>query len=462
MKTPPAITGSTQIVGLLGWPVSHSLSPAMHNAAFAHLDLDWRYVPLPVDPARPGVIPQAVAGLRALGLRGANVTVPHKQAVMGCVDRLSPAAEAIGAVNTIAVDNDGSLLGDNTDAAGFIGDLRDHGVDLQDRHVLVLGAGGSARAIVYGLAQADVARIAIANRTVAAAQALTAALQPHARGCPIMAFGLPADLQGLAAQADLIVNCTSLGMTPNVDTSPWPEDLPFRSGQIVYDLVYNPPATKLLRQAARMGAQAIGGLGMLVWQGAFAFERWTGAPAPVDVMRSAAEAHFAARRRTAPIPSPDLQVRFARPGDAARISELNAYVHQLHVDALPGFFKQPSATTFPAEYVLEIMARPDTVMFVVEVGDRVIGYLYADVTPAMETSSTYTFDRLYIHHIAVLPEAQEHGCGTALIEAAKQEARRRGIPRLALATWDFNRRAQRFFESQGFVYYGHRMWLQGI
>ena len=101
MKTPPAITGSTQIVGLLGWPVSHSLSPAMHNAAFAHLELDWRYVPLPVDPARPGAIPQAVAGLRALGLRGANVTVPHKQAVMGCVDRLTPAAEAIGAVNTL-------------------------------------------------------------------------------------------------------------------------------------------------------------------------------------------------------------------------------------------------------------------------------------------------------------------------------------------------------------------------
>ncbi len=134
----------------------------------------------------------------------------------------------------------------------------------------------------------------------------------------------------------------------------------------------------------------------------------------------------------------------------------------LHADALPDFFKQPSATSFPAEYVLEIMARPDTVMFLVEEGDKAVGYLYADVTPAMETSSTYTFDRLHIHHIAVLPEAQGHGCGTALIEAAKQEARRRGIPRLSLATWDFNRRAQRFFESQGFVYYGHRMWLQGI
>ena len=462
MSKTAAITGSTQIVGLLGWPVSHSLSPAMHNAAFAHLGLDWRYVPLPVDPARPSAIPQAVAGLPALGLRGANVTVPHKQAVMGCVDRLTLAAQAIGAVNTLVVEKDGSLLGDNTDAAGFIGDLRDHGVELQDRHVLVLGAGGSARAIVYGLAQAGVARIAIANRTVETAQALAAALQPHAQGCPLTAFALPADLPGLAAQADIVVNCTSLGMTPNVDTSPWPQELPFRSGQIVYDLVYNPADTGLLKQAADAGAQAIGGLGMLVWQGAFAFERWTGTPAPVDIMRAAAEAHFAARTHDAPAPPVDLRIRFARPDDADRISELNAYVQQLHADALPNFFKGPSATSFPEEYVLEIMARPDTVMFIAEQGGKAIGYLYADASPAMETSSTYTFDRLYIHHIAVLPEAQGHGCGTALIEAAKQEAQRRGIPRLSLATWDFNRRAQRFFESQGFVYYGHRMWLQGI
>lgn len=458
----PAITGSTQIVGLLGWPVGHSLSPAMHNAAFEYLNLDWRYVPLPVDPARPGAIPQAVAGLRALGLRGANVTVPHKQAVMGCVDRLTPAAQAIGAVNTLVVEQDGSLLGDNTDAAGFIGDLRDHGVDLQDRHVLVLGAGGSARAVVYGLAQAGVARIAIANRTLDTAQALAAALQPHAQGCPMTAFALPAALPGLAAQADLVVNCTSLGMTPNVDTSPWPEDLTFHSGQIFYDLVYNPADTRLLQQAARAGVQAIGGLGMLVWQGAFAFERWTGTPAPVDIMRAAAEAHFAARRRQTRAPAMDMKVRFARPDDALRISELNAYVQQLHADALPNFFKQPSATSFPAEYVLEIMARPDTVMFLAEREGKTAGYLYADVTPAMETSSTYTFDRLHIHHIAVLPEAQGCGCGTALMEAAKQEARQRGISRLSLATWDFNRRAQRFFESQGFVYYSHRMWLQGI
>jgi shikimate dehydrogenase len=471
MKTHSAITGATQIVGLLGWPVSHSLSPAMHNAAFDYLGLDWRYVPLPVDAAAPAAIPQALGGLRALGLRGANVTVPHKQAVMPYVHHRAPAAQAIGAVNTLVVEPDGTFTGDNTDAAGFVSDLRAHGVELEDQHVLVLGAGGSARAIVYGLARAKVARIAVANRTRATAEALVAALQPLAPECRMTAFVLPDDLSRLAPYADLIVNCTTLGMTPHVDTNPWPEDLPFHSGQVVYDLVYNPPHTQFLRQAVRDGAQAIGGLGMLVWQGALAFERWTGQPAPVDVMRSAAAAHFAARtRRRAEGPGApgaahteiDLHVRLARPEDAPRISTLNGYVQRLHADVLPHYFKQPTATTFAAEYVLELLAKPDTVMFVVELAGAVAGYLYGDVAPAMETNATYTYERFYIHHIAVAPDMQGHGCGSALLDAAKQEARRRGIPRLALATWDFNRRAQRFFEGQGFVHYGHRMWLQGI
>jgi shikimate dehydrogenase len=461
MKNHSAITGSTKLVGLLGWPVSHSLSPAMHNAAFDYLGLDWRYVPMPVDAGAPGAIGQALAGLRALGLRGANVTVPHKQAVMPYLDRLEPAAQVIGAVNTIVVAPDGTLTGDNTDAAGFVSDLREHGVELEDQYVLVLGAGGSARAVVYGLACAKVARIAIANRTLETAQSLVAALQPLAPGCPMQAFALT-DLPRLAARADVIVNCTTLGMTPNVDTTPWPADVPFGSGQVVYDLVYNPPHTRLLRQAVQDGARAIGGLGMLVWQGALAFERWTGRPAPVDVMRSAAAAHFAARAREAPSAPIDIKVRPALPEDAARISALNAYVQRLHADMVPDFFKQPSATTFAPEYVLELLARPDSVMLIAELAGNVAGYLYGDTAPAMETSSTYTFERFYIHHVAVTPEMQGHGCGAALIDAAKREARARGISRLALATWAFNRRAQRFFESQGFIYYGHRMWMQGI
>lgn len=292
------ITGKTQIVGLIGWPVSHSVSPPMHNAAFTALGLDWRYVPLPV-PTQPAErIQEAVRGLVALGLRGANVTIPHKQAVMPCLDRLSPAAQAIGAVNTIRVESDGSLYGDNTDGRGFVADLRDHGVDPSGRRVLVLGAGGSARAIVFGLAEAGSSEIAITNRTYDRAVALASTMQAHFPACRIEAHMLPDSLPSLAERADIIVNCTSLGMTPNIETSPWPSDLPLRTGQVVYDLVYNPPQTRLLAHAERHGAQAIGGLGMLIWQGAIAFELWTGIQPPVQVMRQAVEGalHAAARK----------------------------------------------------------------------------------------------------------------------------------------------------------------------
>ncbi len=155
--TKQTITGKTAIVGLIGWPVGHSVSPPMHNAAFDALGLDWRYVPLPVDITSPAQVEHAVAGLYALGMRGANVTVPHKQNVMPFVDELTLAADAIGAVNTIVVCEDGSLLGDNTDARGFVADLHAHQVSLAGANALVLGAGGSARAVVYGLAEAGCA-----------------------------------------------------------------------------------------------------------------------------------------------------------------------------------------------------------------------------------------------------------------------------------------------------------------
>jgi shikimate dehydrogenase len=281
------ITGKTKIVGLIGWPTGHSVSPAMHNAAFAALGMDWRYVPLPVTTDRPEAIGEAVRGVRALGLAGVNVTVPHKQAVMPHLDELSPAAAAIGAVNTIIVTTDGRLLGDNTDAPGFVADLRDHGAEPQGCHCLVLGAGGSARAIVYGLAQARAARVTIANRTLLRATELAAALQPSFLDCRIDVCDLPDDLADVARSADLVINCTSLGMSPNVDGLPWDAALPFHGGQTVYDLVYNPRETRLLRKATADGARAIGGIGMLIWQGAIAFERWTGLMPPVEIMRQA-------------------------------------------------------------------------------------------------------------------------------------------------------------------------------
>lgn len=268
----------------------------MHNAAFAALGLDWCYVPLPV-PIEPAErIGQAVSGLVSLGLRGANVTIPHKQSVMPYLDRLSPAAQAIGAVNTIRVEADGTLLGDNTDAPGFVADLHSHGIDPAGLHVLVLGAGGSARAVVYGLATAGAASITIANRTLARAEALTAALHTQIPDCALRACTLPNDLVDAAGPADLIVNCTSMGMTPQMETMPWPDDLAFTLHQAVYDLVYNPPQTRLLQKAAQDGATAVGGLGMLIWQGAIAFEKWTGITPPVDIMTRTVNAIFAGRR----------------------------------------------------------------------------------------------------------------------------------------------------------------------
>ena len=286
----PTLTGKTTLVGLIGWPVGHSRSPAMHNAAFAALGLDWCYVPLPVNPEPASRVGDAVRGLRALGLAGANVTVPHKQAVIPYLDELSPAAQAIGAVTTIVVHPDGQLTGDNTDAPGFIADLRDHGIEPADRRALVLGAGGSARAVVYGLAEAGAATVTIANRTVARANELIADLQPRLPACPLHSCALPDDLPTVAARADIVINCTSLGMTPYVDGLPWLPDLPFRADQACYDLVYNPRDTRLMQQARAGGAHTVGGIGMLVWQGAVAFARWTGVTPPVDIMRQAISA----------------------------------------------------------------------------------------------------------------------------------------------------------------------------
>lgn len=283
----------TQIVGLIGWPVSHSVSPAMQNRAFAETGLNWRFVPLPV-PVEPAArIAEAILGLRALGLRGANVTVPHKQAVIPYLDHLEPAARAIGAVNCVRVKDDGTLVGDNTDAPGFVADLRDHQVDPRGMRVLVLGAGGSARAVVSGLAQAGAAAITIYNRTESRARDLAADMAQQFPACPIDAN--PSTLEPVAQGADLIVNCTSVGMSPHVDASPWPVATPMHSEQVVYDLIYNPRATRLLQAAEQAGATAIHGLGMLVWQGALAFEMWTGVNAPVASMRAAVEEAIAAR-----------------------------------------------------------------------------------------------------------------------------------------------------------------------
>ena len=278
-------SASACLVGLIGWPVEHSVSPAMHNAAFESMGLSWHYALLPTPPDRVEV---ALADLRARGYRGANVTVPHKQAVMPYLDAMDVAAHTIGAVNTIIVQGD-KLIGHNTDAGGFVNALRDAGFEPSGRHALVLGAGGASRAVVYALAQTGCA-VTIHNRTESRAAQLSRRIQdaaPHAHVTWVPARTRLADLP--LADYDLLVNTTSVGMWPDTDASPWPETLPVPGHWTVYDLVYNPAETRLMAQASVAGATTIGGLGMLVHQGALAFELWTGQTPPTGVMRAAAE-----------------------------------------------------------------------------------------------------------------------------------------------------------------------------
>ncbi len=286
---PMNVNGQTKLVGLIGHPVEHSLSPAMHNSAFAALNLNWCYVPLPVHPERLG---EAVAGLRALGFVGANVTVPHKEAVTSYLDRVTPEAQAIGAVNTIAMSSvvvrEGRSVGYNTDWQGFLTALSEGGFDPQGKRAVVLGAGGAAKAVVYALAHAG-AQVTILNRTAVRAQVLVQDFVSLFPSSSLLSLPLtPQTLKEQTAEVHLLVNTTPVGMWPEVDQSPWPENLPFPGHLTVFDLVYNPRQTRLLRQARAAGAKTIGGLGMLVHQGAAAFQLWTGEKAPVETMREAA------------------------------------------------------------------------------------------------------------------------------------------------------------------------------
>lgn len=277
------ITGKTHLIGLIGWPVAQSHSPAMHNAAAAALGLDWAYVPLPV---RPEALVSALGGLAALGFRGVNVTVPHKAAVLPYLDAVYPVAEVIGAANTLVI-SDGRLVGFNTDWSGFLSDLEEQGVALDGRDCVVLGAGGSARAAAYALLRAGGHVTVLSRRPEQAAQ-LVAEFAEALPGAPLRAGELGAAAEvGAAAWEPVIVNATPLGMAgASAGLSPWTEG-PLPRGAFVYDLVYNPPRTPLLAQAEAAGLRGANGLGMLVNQAAEAFELWTNRRPDRDVMRAA-------------------------------------------------------------------------------------------------------------------------------------------------------------------------------
>lgn len=278
------IRGTSRLVGIIGWPVAHSLSPIMQNAAFAALGLDWFYVPLPVAPENVG---HALEGLKALNFAGVNVTIPHKQAVMPYLQEISESAQNIGAVNTIVI-RDGRLYGYNTDRVGFLNSLQEEGFEPAGKHCVVLGAGGAARAVAFALAGAGAASIFVLNRTVERAEFLVEDLASKYAAVHFASEALAREtLLDLNDSVDLIVNTTSLGMYPRVETSPWPADVPVPAQATVCDLVYTPTRTMFLRRAEAAGAKTIDGVGMLVHQGATAFKFWTGQPAPVEVMRQA-------------------------------------------------------------------------------------------------------------------------------------------------------------------------------
>jgi len=277
------LRGTTKLVGVIGFPIEHSLSPPMHNAAFAKLGMDWAYVAYRVEPAR---VPEAIRGIVALGMVGLNVTIPHKQAAAELVDELDPAARALHSVNTIH-NLSGMLKGYSTDGPGFVRSVEETGARLQGKAVTLIGAGGSARAVAYALVSAGVGSLTVAARRPQKAEEVAAMVTEHTgRSVAVVDLNSPSARETVL-RSDILVDSTSVGMHPNVDVPPViPADW-MHAGQLVCDLTYNPRETCLLKAARAAGAETLDGTGMLVHQGAIAFEIWTGVKAPVETMREA-------------------------------------------------------------------------------------------------------------------------------------------------------------------------------
>ncbi len=281
------LLGSARVLGVFGHPVSHSMSPVMHNAAIRALNLDYVYVPFHV---LPGNLGGAVDGIRALDIAGVNVTIPHKERIIEYLDEVGEHAKLIRSVNTVINEN-GRLRGETTDGPGFLKSAQAAWGNIDGSKVLILGAGGSAKAVAYALAGVG-CKIVVANRTQARAQELVGGLTAVFGDEAARAAGLQRDvLSEEMRDTDLVVNTTSVGMHPDDDGIPIPPDL-LHPGLLVYDLVYNPLRTRLVGEADARGARAVTGLKMLVYQGALSFEMWTHKEAPIAVMEEAVMRQF--------------------------------------------------------------------------------------------------------------------------------------------------------------------------
>lgn len=278
------ITGKTQLLGVIGHPVEHSLSPVMHNAAIAHLKLDYVYLPLSV---KPEALTTAVAGFAAINLKGFNVTIPHKQAILPLLSEISDVAQAVGAVNTVWRKDD-AWAGTNTDVEGFLAPLQNLNRDWNNAVVVILGYGGAARAVVAACAQLGCPTIHVIGRNEQKLQQFYASWHDADISSKLQVHAWD-KLPQLISQATLLVNTTPVGMHPHTEASPLSitEMMLLSSKAIAYDLIYTPRPTQFLQQAEKQGAIAIDGLEMLVQQGAAALQIWLQQSVPIDIMRQA-------------------------------------------------------------------------------------------------------------------------------------------------------------------------------
>lgn len=275
------ITGKTKIIGIFGDPIGHSLSPLMHNSAFQSLDLDYAYIPFNVKREN---ICDAVNAIRNLNLVGLNITIPHKEAVLSCLDEVSKEAKLIGAVNTIVNDN-GKLIGYNTDGAGFYQSLVEViGEKPKDKKIFIIGTGGASRAVAFQLALENIGELVLTNRNYQKGYKLAEEIAKNTKTKTDTIEFTSSKFEEIIPNVDIIINTTPIGMYPNINEEPVVDTKLFSSKTIVCDLIYNPYKTKLLEKAEDIGCKVVPGLGMLLYQGAIGFEKWTGFKAPIEVM----------------------------------------------------------------------------------------------------------------------------------------------------------------------------------
>ena len=284
------ITGKTKLLGVIGHPVEHSLSPIMHNAAIAYLGLDYVYLPLPVHPDN---LQTAISGFAAIDLVGFNITIPHKQAITPLIAEISPTAKAIGAINTVWQTSGGTWAGTNTDVEGFIAPLQTYNRDWSNQTAIVLGNGGAARAVVAGCAQLGFKETYVVGRNTTKLADFINSWGNSALSTRLLVRTWD-KLPSLIPQVNVIINTTPIGMYPNIGESPLSNEemALLATDAIAYDLIYTPSPTKFLQQALAKGATSIDGLEMLVQQGAAALAIWLQQPVPVDVMRQSLQSHL--------------------------------------------------------------------------------------------------------------------------------------------------------------------------